>query len=63
MKTIRECPKDERWEFVREAVLKATPKKPNKPKDSTYAYCPTCGSTRMDMYCSRCGQKIDWSDN
>ena len=29
---------------------------------STWVKCPVCGSTDIDEYCEKCGQRIDWSD-
>lgn len=39
-----------------------TPKKPNNI-DSTAGYCSNCKAVvlKIDNYCSKCAQKIDWS--
>lgn len=29
---------------------------------STWSKCPVCGDTRIDEYCGKCGQRIDWSE-
>ncbi|NMB98141.1 MAG: zinc ribbon domain-containing protein [Clostridiaceae bacterium] len=44
---------------------KQMPKKIKKftyPKNIVYMYCPECdeGIDENNLFCSRCGQKIDW---
>lgn len=29
---------------------------------STLVKCPVCGSTDIDEYCEKCGQKISWEE-
>lgn len=29
---------------------------------STWVKCPVCGSTDIDEYCEKCGQKILWEE-
>lgn len=29
---------------------------------STWVKCPVCGSTEIDEYCEKCGQKILWEE-
>lgn len=69
MKEIRECPKDERWDFIQAAVLKATSTKPKiKEKDwgsiRKYEVCPSCENVVIydTPYCEKCGQHIDWGE-
>lgn len=57
--TIEEC---------REAMERQTPQKVITYKESNIADCPICGAVVRGInkpfgdYCSKCGQKLDWSD-
>jgi hypothetical protein len=47
------------------ALEKQMPKKIKKftyPKNIVYMYCPECdeGIDENNLFCSRCGQKLDW---
>lgn len=50
-----------------EALKKQIPKKPVIYSDTNRADCPICNNTVRGIdkpfgdYCSRCGQKLDWS--
>ena len=45
-----------------EMAIKALEKQiPIKPAyQGEHEKCPTCGSFCIDVYCAKCGQKIDW---
>lgn len=48
-----------------EAVEKQRAKKPVLNKKSSVLFCPVCERKvrrNYDLYCSGCGQDIDWSD-
>lgn len=53
---------------LREAMEKQRAKKPVTYLETNRADCPVCGSTVRGIdkpfgdYCSRCGQKLDWSE-
>ena len=61
-------------EFVEEAVKKQMPKKPKERHSRKWGdnyndgECPNCEATYSDglsdtpLYCSQCGQALDWSD-
>lgn len=57
--TVEEC---------REAVERQTPQKVITYKESNIADCPICGAIVRGInkpfgdYCSKCGQKLDWSE-
>ena len=44
--------------FAIKALEKQIPKKP--AYQGEHEKCPTCGSFCIDVYCAKCGQKIDW---
>lgn len=51
--------------LARQALEKQMPKKIKKftyPKNIVYMYCPECdeGIDENNLFCSRCGQKLDW---
>jgi RNA polymerase-binding transcription factor DksA len=53
------------FEMAISALEKQMPKKIKKftyPKNIVYMYCPECdeGIDENNLFCSRCGQKIDW---
>lgn len=60
---------DNQMDFVEEIEMgiqsleKQIPKKPKSRKNTTYAFCPCCDSSKLQNdYCTDCGQKIDWSE-
>ena len=34
----------------------------NDEEDGTWFRCPTCGVWAGDIYCEKCGQKLDWGE-
>lgn len=56
----------ELMEITVEALEKQIPKKPNMEREdmegNIIERCPRCFSMNIDVYCSRCGQLIDWGD-
>lgn len=68
-----ECDVQKAFEKLQELVEKATPKKPIQLSDSRRHKCPNCNcqlpfkknvlkKQNPRIYCDRCGQRIDWSD-
>lgn len=49
-----------------EALEKQIPKKPNMEREdmegNIIERCPVCFSMYIDVYCSKCGQLIDWGE-
>ena len=64
---------EEAMETIRDVVAKQTPKKVMPScYSSTIKKCPVCNGLVVDCstdnayinsFCSKCGQKLDWSDN
>lgn len=64
---------EEALDTIRDFVAKQTPEKVMPScYSSTVKRCPRCGEITLDSgkyngvinaYCTRCGQRLDWSDN
>jgi len=60
--------KKEYFNECQETKERRIPKKPIMHKDTNRADCPICGATVRGIkepfgdWCSKCGQKLDWSD-
>lgn len=56
------CHKYEAIQTLQELVDKAMSKKPSDI-DNSAGYCSNCKAVvlKIENYCSKCGQKIDWS--
>lgn len=50
--------------IIIDALEKQIAKKPNVPWDTQTEECPICQRSFIGepKYCSRCGQKLEWSD-
>lgn len=65
IKRSRECSLKEYQEIGTVEEFKALKEKsePMKPAyQGEHEKCPTCGSFGVDVYCAKCGQKIDWRE-
>lgn len=51
--------------MAEEALERQVPKKVNKETKDSYGNviprCPSCSKMFVEDYCSKCGQKIDWT--
>lgn len=53
------------YQLAMQALEKQIPKKVNKETKDSYGNviprCPSCSKMFVEDYCSKCGQKIDWT--
>lgn len=66
-KKIVPCVKHSAWEEAVNMAISALKKQEGKKPvavsaKSTWVKCPVCGSTVIDEYCVKCGQKILWEE-
>lgn len=61
------CVKHSAWDEAIDMAISALEKQEGKKPiavnaKSTWVKCPVCGSTDIDEYCEKCGQKILWEE-